>query len=231
MANKHSSNGGKTGMPRKSAIENPVAAPSVPPVSESLVAPRALAAAELAPVVDVTPPAPVPVIETAEAVVTAAAENAADIMQKEETIMATNFETANAEAPKMLNDMNDRAKTAMEKGSKMVEELNDFAKGNVEAMVESSRIAARGVETLGQDVADYTRRSFEGLTATLKSLASVKSPTEFFKLQSDYMRSSFDAAVAQSSKSTEAMIKLTGDASQPISTRFAVAAEKVKTAA
>ncbi|MGK6320767.1 phasin family protein [Sphingomonas sp. DT-204] len=166
-----------------------------------------------------------PVIETAQAVTTAAVETA-ETAQKETTVMATQFE-----APKAFTDINDRAKAAMEKSAKLVEEFNDFAKGNVEALVESSRITAKGLETLSQDAAEYGRKSFEGFTATLKNLAGAKSPADFFKLQSDYLRTSFDSAVAEASKGTEAVIKLAGDAAQPISNRFAVAAEKVKTAA
>ena len=59
----------------------------------------------------------------------------------------------------------------------------------------------------------------------------MKSPAEFFKLHSDYVRGVFDSYVAEASKNTEAMMKLAGDAAQPLSNRFAVAAEKVKTAA
>ncbi len=145
---------------------------------------------------------------------------------KEWTLMATQFDT-----PKMFTDMNDQAKTAVEKSQKLAAEMGDFGKGNIEAMVESSKIAAKGMETMGQDVAEYTRKSFEGMTATLKTMASVKSPTELFKIQSDYARSAFDAAIAQTSKNTEMMVKLTSDAVQPISSRFAVAVEKVKLAA
>ncbi|SOB78794.1 phasin family protein [Sphingomonas guangdongensis] len=174
-------------------------------------------------------------IEAAETAVTHAADMAADTVQEDTQIMATTFEnttaTAANEAPKMFADMNERAKAAMEKSGQVVAEMNEFGKGNVEAMVESSRIAMRGLEALGQDAAEYSRKSFEGLTATLKNLASVKSPTEFFKLQSDWMRTSFDQAVAQTSKSTEAMIKLAGDAAQPLSNRVAVAADKAKTVA
>jgi phasin family protein len=167
-----------------------------------------------------------PVIKkTAKAVVTAAAKVATPA-KKDWTIMATKFET-----PKMLTDMNDRAKATVEKTQKFAAEFGDFNKDNIEAMVESSKIAAKGLESMGQDAADYTRKSFEGMTATLKSLASVKSPTDFFKLQSDYVRSAFDSAVAQSTKNTEAMVKLASDAVQPISSRFAVAVEKVKLAA
>ena len=64
-----------------------------------------------------------------------------------------------------------------------------------------------------------------------EAFAAVKSPTEFFKLQSDFVRGAFDSYVAEASKNTEAVLKLAGEAAQPISNRFAVAAEKVKTAA
>ena len=168
---------------------------------------------------------PKPIKNAAKAVVTAAAK-VANPAKKDWTTMATMFET-----PKMFTDLNDRAKTSLEKTQKFAAEFGDFNKGNIEAMVESSKIAAKGIESMGQDAADYTRKSFEGMTATLKSLASVKSPTDFFKLQSDYVRSAFDQAVAQSTKNTEAMVKLASDAVQPISSRFAVAVEKVKLAA
>src|SRR3546814_16127937 len=78
------------------------------------------------------------------------------------------------------------------------------------------------------DSAEYGRKSFEDATATLKQFAAVKSPAEFFKLQSDYVRSAFDAVVAETSKKTEAVLKLAGDVAQPLSTRAAVAAEQVK---
>lgn len=164
-------------------------------------------------------------IKAAESVVTAA-DDAANTVQKDVKTMATQFENTET-----LSTMTDGTRSAVEKGQKFVADMGDFGKGNVEAMVEAGKIAARGLETLGQDNAEFTRRSFEGLTANAKSLATVKSPTEFFKLQGDYMRSAFDGMVAQTSKNTEAFIKLASDAAQPLSNRFAVAVEKVKTAA
>ena len=109
--------------------------------------------------------------------------------------------------------------------------MNEFNKGNVEALVESSKIAAKGLETLGQGYAEYARKQFEGMTATMKSFAGIKSPTEFMKLHSDFVRGQFDSMVAETSKNTEAMIKLAGDVAKPISNRVAVAAEKLKVAA
>ena len=164
-------------------------------------------------------------VNVAEAVV----ETASETIVKETISMATNFETNTAKAQALFADFNDRTKAAVEKSTKLVEEANEFAKGNLEAVVESGRIAAKGFESLGQDAAEYGRKSFESATAALKTFATVKSPADFFKLQSDFVRGAFDSYVAEASKNTEAVLKLAGDAAQPISSRFAVAAEKVKT--
>ena len=152
-------------------------------------------------------------------------------LKKEVTTMEATLKNAAEKTQAYVAEANDRAKAAMEKGAKLFEDMNDFNKGNVEAFVESGKIAAKGFETLGQNAADYARKSFEGATATMKSLSSVKSPTDLFKLHSDYVRSSFDAMVAETSKTTEAVLKLAGEVAQPISNRVAVAVEKVKVAA
>lgn len=180
------------------------------------------------------PALPAPTADVASESITMAGEAeepvaepvAAPIEQKDSFIMATVFET-----PKFVSEFNERAKAAVEQGNKALHEAAEFSKGNVEAMVESSRIAAKGFEAMGQNAADFGRKSFEGMTATLKSLSGVKSPTEFFQIQSDYLRAAFDSAVAEASKGTEAFVKLAGDAAQPLSSRVALVAEKVKQAA
>ena len=133
-----------------------------------------------------------------------------------------------AGAQALFTDFNDRATAAFEKSTKLFDEFNDFAKGNVEAFAESSKIAAKGFESFGRDAADYGRTSFESATAAAKQFANVKSPTELFKLQGDYVRAAFDSLVAETSKNSEALLKLAGDIAQPLSNRAAVAAEKIK---
>jgi phasin family protein len=125
-------------------------------------------------------------------------------------------------------DFTEQAKGAMEKSAKMAEDLAAFGKGNIEAVVESSKIAAKNVEALGHEVADYAKSSFESATAAAKTLAAAKSPTEFMKLQGDYARTAFDAMIAEGSRSTERMLKMFGEFAQPISNRVAVATDKMK---
>ena len=130
-----------------------------------------------------------------------------------------------------FGEINERAKAASEKGAKIAEELTDLTRGNVEALVASSKVAQKGFETLSQGAADFGRKSFEEASATLKSLTEVKSATDLFKLQGDYARSAFDAAVAESARLSEAMLKIASDVAEPINSRYTVAAERVKTLA
>src|SRR4029077_4484682 len=101
-------------------------------------------------------------------------------------------------------------------------------RGNVEALVASSKVAARGVEALGQGAAEYGRQSFEGASTAFRSFAEIKSPTDLFRLQSEFAKTQFDSIVAESSKLSEAVMKLASEVFEPLSTRYSVAAEKVK---
>ena len=129
----------------------------------------------------------------------------------------------------VFGDVNERAKTAIERNSRVAEELTELTKGNVEAIVASTKVAAKGVETLGQEIAEFSRKSFEDASAAMKGIADVKSPTDFFRLQSDFARGQFDLMVAETSKLSETMLKLAGQAAEPITGRYSVAAERVRT--
>lgn len=125
-------------------------------------------------------------------------------------------------------DLNEKAKVGVEKSTKAIEEISDIAKGNVEALVESGKIAAKGMESLGQEAVDYSRKNFEKATASIKSFSTVKTPTEFFQLQSQLFSASFDELTKEAAKSSEALIKLAGDVAQPLTARVTVVTDKVK---
>jgi len=131
----------------------------------------------------------------------------------------------------MFTDMSERAKAAFEKSTKLSEEFADLTKGNLEAMAESAKIAAKNAESLAQEAADYTKKSFESASAAMKRYTAVKSPVELIQLNSEYAKTSFDSAVAEVSKVSETLTKMMGDIFQPLSTRYAVASEKIKSAA
>ncbi len=127
-------------------------------------------------------------------------------------------------------DFNAKAKEAMSKTSKLAEEAVEFNKANVEALVEAGKIAAKGIETLGQEGVTYARKSFEDTTAALKGYTAVKTPADFFKLYAENSKKAFDAAVAQTSKTSELVVKLTNESFAPISNRVSVITSKMKAA-
>lgn len=132
-------------------------------------------------------------------------------------------------ATEMFKDMNTRAKAAFEKAGSFAKDSTEFNKANVEAFVESAKIAAKGMQTAAQNAAEFGRKNFEATSTLVKAAAAVKSPTDLFKLQSDFARTQFDGVVAEMSKSSEFTLKLVGEIFQPIQSRYAVAAEEMKT--
>jgi phasin family protein len=75
-----------------------------------------------------------------------------------------------------------------------------------------SAVASEGARSIGQEAVTSGRDSFEQAADAIRSLAEAKSPTEYLQLQSEFARASFDRAVAESSRLTESLVKLAGEA-------------------
>lgn len=231
----------KVAAPAKPApAKKPVAAKKVPkPVAKpspevvAPVVPAAEAPEPAAPVVEVPAMAAadveVPAAEAPEPVAPAEVlPPVPTITELKEKIMAT------AKTPDFTKPVTDavaeiqsKAKAAYEKGTETLGEATEFAKGNVEALVESGKILAAGAQDLGKTYVEEAKSAYETLSADLKEMAAIKSPTELFQLQGKIARRNFDAFVATTSKNTEAVLKLANDSFAPISGRVNLAAEKL----
>jgi phasin family protein len=141
------------------------------------------------------------------------------------------FDAIPAFAPfqNILTEANERGQELAKKSQKVAEELADLARANVEAVVEAGRVATEGARSIGQDVVAKQRDSFEQAADAIRSLAEAKSPTEYLQLQGEFARASFDRAVAETSKLTESLVKLAGQAFQPLSNRATANAERFNT--
>ncbi len=166
---------------------------------------------------------------------TARRRSAAAAQERIETVTNTNFfngfEAVPAFAPfqSFFADANERGQELVQRSQKVAEELADLARANVEAIVEAGRVASEGARSIGQDVVAYSRDGVEKTADAIRSLAEAKSPTEYLQLQSEFARASFDRAVAESSKLTESLVKLAGEAFQPLSNRASANAERFNT--
>ena len=154
------------------------------------------------------------------------------VTELKEKIMAT-AKTTDFTKPitDAVSELQSKAKTAYDKSAALAAEATEFAKGNVEAVVESTKVYAAGVQDLGKTYAEEAKSAFETMTADIKELAAVKSPAELFQLQAKLARRNFDALVAYGSKNTDAVSKLATEAFAPISGRISLAAEKFSKAA
>jgi phasin family protein len=129
----------------------------------------------------------------------------------------------------LIAETNERGQEIAAKSQKTAEQIAELAKANVEAFVEAGKIAATGAKALGQDVVASGREGIEQASDAVKSLAEAKSPAEFFQIQSDLARASFDRLVAETSKLTERVVKLAGEAAEPLQTRASLNAERINT--
>ena len=141
------------------------------------------------------------------------------------------FDAVPAFAPfqSIFADANERSQDLVKRSQKVAEELADLARANVEAVVEAGRVATEGARTIGQDVVAKQRNGYEQAADAIRSLAEAKSPTEYLQLQGEIARASFDRAVAETSKLTESLVKLAGEAFQPLSNRASANAERFNT--
>ena len=139
------------------------------------------------------------------------------------------FATLPGTAPfqSLFAEANERGQDTARRSQKVAEELVEITRGNIEALVDAGRIAAEGSRSIAQDVVAKSRESVEQTADAVRSLAEAKSPTEFIQLQSEFVRASFDRAVAESSRLTESLVKLAGEAIQPISNRATDNAERL----
>lgn len=160
--------------------------------------------------------------------VTKPAEGAASAGKETvETVMKAGTQAATAgydQAVALTKEQVERTSKAMFKG------YGDFAslgQDNVDAMVRSGTIMAKGLEVLGNEMMAFARTSMEDNVAATKALFGVKSVRELVDMQTEYTRKNMNQFLAESAKLTELSVKVANEAMEPIQARVNVAVEKI----
>lgn len=141
--------------------------------------------------------------------------------------LAEGVETMTSQSKAAFEQASTKAREALDKGVKGFEEMNSMNRDNVEAVMASGRIAAKGFETIGKHFAEVSKKNWDANVSAIKSIRGLKSPTEVFKFQAEFAKSQFDVAVADLSKLTETVVKLAGEVAEPIQNRVALTVDKV----
>ncbi|MCG5239990.1 phasin family protein [Azospirillum doebereinerae] len=108
---------------------------------------------------------------------------------------------------------------------KSYEDLQAAGKANVEALVESSSIAAKGAEDLSREVVAYSQSALDKTITTGKALLTAKSLQEVVELQNSFLKSSFDSLIAETTRIHELSVKVTNEALAPLNARVTATVE------
>ncbi|NCN83738.1 MAG: phasin family protein [Sphingomonadales bacterium] len=154
----------------------------------------------------------------------AANTKAANTAKKTAEKLGSRFETMTADAQA-------RAKAAADRAVALSKNAVEFNRENVETLIESGKIAAKGAQEIGKTNVKYTRENFVEASRALQGLFSVATPKDMFEKQADYVRSGLDRVMDQTSNNADAVVKLAGKAYQPIADRVSEIRKELKKAA
>jgi phasin family protein len=125
---------------------------------------------------------------------------------------------------KGYEDFYNSAREQMNKAQQSVfgnlDQASDFNRENVEAVIVSSNIVAKGFEVFGKEIAAYAQQTVEENMVTAKKLSAAKGPQELMDIQSECAKTAFDGFVAESTKLQDISTKVSSQASLPINERI-----------
>lgn len=202
----------KTAPAPKSVIK---ATPAAIPAVAKPVAPPAPPVASKAPLLPVkAKPAPVAIAKPAPAAPVIAPSRVSTKAPTPSTL----YRVENA--MQITKEQIEKASQTFFKG---YEDLASLGKGNVEAVVKSSAIVARGFEEMGRQIMALAQANMEHGVAAAKAAMNCTTLKQIVELQNDFAKTSFDKAMAEGNKLSELSVKVANEAIEPIQARVNVA--------
>lgn len=120
-----------------------------------------------------------------------------------------------------------KSREAMEQSLKTFNVVTEMTRGNVDALLESSRAASGGLQTIAQEVADHSKRTLERAASAARNLTQAKTTPELIELQSEFARAEFKNAIVEITILSESMFKTMAAIFEPLE-KQAMAAAQIK---
>ncbi|MFZ9759738.1 MAG: phasin family protein [Burkholderiaceae bacterium] len=111
----------------------------------------------------------------------------------------------------------EKASTATLKG---YDELASLNKEQADALLAAANSLSRGIEEMGKSYAAFAQSALDSYMEAGKALLTARSLNDVVDIQTSLARSSMDAAVNESTKVSEMVMKATGEALQPLQSCF-----------
>lgn len=98
---------------------------------------------------------------------------------------------------------------------KSFEDMQVFGKEGFEAMVASGTAMTKGLQAIAQEVADYSRKSFELGSGAMEKATAARSFERVLEVQQGYAKEAYEAFVAQAAKLNEMYTAAAKEAYKP----------------
>ena len=104
---------------------------------------------------------------------------------------------------------------------KGLEDLQKFGKDNLEATLKAFDAYARNVQSIAQEVADYSKKSLDEGTRTAEKLFGAKSFENAIEIQNAYLKSAYEGFVSEATKLSSLYADLARETYKPFESQFA----------
>ncbi len=95
------------------------------------------------------------------------------------------------------------------------DQMNKFGKDSMDMAMTSFGAWTKNAQAIASEVVDYSKKSFEESATAWEKLMSAKSLEKAMEVQSEYLKSSYEDFVAQSTKLGELYVDLAKEAYKP----------------
>lgn len=140
-------------------------------------------------------------------------------------MLTTSAEQAMTIAKTRFEDIATKSREAMELGMKAVDVAATRSRGNVDVLLESSRVASGAFEAIAKEVAEYFKQRVERTTSAARALTQAKSVPELVQMQGDFARAEFAAAISETTRFSQAMFAAVSAIFAPLQQQAMAAAQ------
>ena len=101
------------------------------------------------------------------------------------------------------------------------DEIQKAGKDNMDLAMASMAAMSKGVQALALETQDYSKKAMETGSAAMEDLLAAKSLDKAVEVQSDYMKTAYEAFVGQATKVNEMVVDLAKETYKPYEGVFA----------
>jgi phasin family protein len=140
------------------------------------------------------------------------------------TTVANTMETKMQNAAEQFEKANEQISTQLH-------EVAHFNRDNLEAAVQTVNAVAQGLKDVNQTVFHSLQQSLQSAMTTGKAMMGVRNLRDLMELQSQFIKSTFDTVMADTTKISEIAVRCGSQAAEPINARVTKVVEKVSNSA